>query len=213
MKRAVNILIADDHGIFRRGLREILTEHFPRANVFEAATARETLQIVHAHELQVGVLDITLPDRSGLEVMADLKKASPRLPVLILSAHPENQYALRVIKAGAAGYLTKDKAPAELVQAVEKVLAGGKYITPTLAEKLAAELTGKQTRAPHEKLSERELQILQKLAIGKSIKEISADLGIAVQTVSTHRARLLKKMELQKNADLVRYAIEHRLVD
>jgi DNA-binding NarL/FixJ family response regulator len=213
MNKPLRILVADDHAIFRRGLKEIITDHFRHVEVEEAETAHRALESIRKKEPDVAVLDITMPDRSGLEILAELKKANPKVPVLILSAHPEEQYAVRVLKAGAAGYLTKANAPNELVDAVNKVLAGGKYITPTLAEKLAAELTGKDRQSPHDRLSDREYQIMRMIALGKSVKNIATELCLTVQTVSTHRARLLKKMGLQTNAELMRYALQRQLVE
>jgi DNA-binding NarL/FixJ family response regulator len=213
MNKPLHILVADDHAIFRRGLKEILTEHFRNAVVEEAETAHQALEVISKKKPDVAVLDITMPGRSGLEILTELKKASSDLPVLILSAHPEEQYAVRVLKAGAAGYLTKVKAPNELVDAINKVLAGGKYITPSLAEKLAAEIAAKHQQLPHDNLSDREYQVMRMIALGKSVKNIAAELCLTVQTVSTHRARLLKKMSLQTNAELMRYALLHQLVE
>jgi two-component system, NarL family, invasion response regulator UvrY len=210
--RVLRFLIADDHAIYRQGLKGLLHEHFPKATVLEAETARQALDIVHHTALHTAILDISLPDRSGLDLLGDLGRVQARLPVLVLSAHPEELYALRVLNAGAAGYLDKVRAPRELIQALDRILAGGRYITPSLAERLAEELTGRQTHLPHERLSDREYQILQRIAQGKVTKEIAGELCVTAQTVSTHRARLLKKMGLQTNADLIRYAVEHGLL-
>jgi DNA-binding NarL/FixJ family response regulator len=193
-------------------LKQILTDAFPRAIYGEARNAQEAIDLVWKEEWDVVVLDITMPGRSGLEVLREIKKSKARLPVLVLSMHPENQFAARVLKCGAAGYMTKESAPEELVGAVKKVLAGGRYVSPALAESLAASLSATQ-RAPQEKLSDREFQVLRLIASGKMVTEIARELSLSVKTISTYRARILEKMAMKNNAELMHYAIQHRLVE
>jgi len=207
----MRILIVDDHAVVRRGLRQILADEFSGAKFAEAQNAGEALALASAEKWDCIVLDITLPGRNGLEVLRELGAHGSKVPVLVLSAHPEDQYALRVLKAGAAGYMTKDHAPEELVKAVKKVIAGGKYITGALAEKLADQLRRDTSRAPHELLSDREFQVLRMIAASRAIKEIAAELSLSEKTVSTYHTRLLEKMNMRSDADLVRYAIEHGL--
>lgn len=204
MKR---VLIADDHDVVRQGLKQILMEATPDAVFGDASSASEVLSLVRSAPWDVVVLDISLPDRSGLDVLKELRQSDPGLPVLVLSMHPEEQFAVRVLRAGAAGYLTKRSAPRELVAAVRKVLAGGKYVTESLAEKLAAVVDfGRPSGEPHEKLSDREYQVFRMLASGQTVKEIGEKLSLTPQTVSTHRARILEKMGLETNAELAQYA-------
>jgi DNA-binding NarL/FixJ family response regulator len=207
------ILIADDHEVVRRGLKDILAEAFDRLKVGEAANAHEALEAVRKQEWDIVLLDINMPGRSGLEVLEELKRDLPRLPVLVLSVFPEADYAVRALKMGAAGYLTKQSASDELLAAVRKALAGGKYVTASLAEKLAASLAGQDAAAPHEALSNRELQVLRMIATGKTIKEIAAELCLSEKTVGTYRTRISDKLGLGTNVELTRYALQHRLVD
>jgi len=209
----IKILIADDHAVVRRGLKQILAEE-PNMAVFgEACNAQEVLKNVREQNWDIVILDITMPDRSGLEVLKELKNIRPKLPVLILSIHPEEQYAVRVLKAGAAGYMTKESAPEELVKAVRKVIRGSKYISPSLAEKLAFDLETDSEKPLHETLSDREYQVMCMIASGKTVKEIAKELYLSVKTISTHRARILGKMKMKTNAELTHYAIKNRLVD
>ena len=209
----IKILIADDHAVVRRGLKQILAEE-PNMAVFgEACNAQEVLKNVREQNWDIVILDITMPDRSGLEVLKELKNIRPKLPVLILSIHPEEQYAVRVLKAGAAGYMTKESAPEELVKAVRKVIKGSKYISPSLAEKLAFDLETDSEKPLHEALSNREYQVMCMIASGKTVKEIAKELYLSVKTISTHRARILEKMKMKTNAELTHYAIKNRLVD
>jgi two-component system invasion response regulator UvrY len=204
MKR---ILLADDHDVVRQGLKQILVEATPDAVFGDASSGSEVLKLVRSAPWDVVVLDISLPDRSGLDVLKELRQSDPGLPVLVLSMHPEEQFAVRVLRAGAAGYLTKRSAPQELVAAVRKVLAGGKYVTQSLAEKLAAVVDfGRPSGEPHERLSDREYQVFRMLASGQTVKEIGEELSLTPQTVSTHRARILEKMGLETNAELAQYA-------
>ena len=208
----MKILLADDHAVVRHGLKQILTDAFKRATYGEARNAQEALDLVWKQEWDVVVLDITMPGRSGLEVLREIKQSKPRLPVLVLSMHPENQFAVRVLKCGAAGYMTKESAPEELVGAVKKVLAGGRYVSNALAENLAASLSANQ-KAPQEKLSDREFQVLRLIASGKMVTDIARELSLSVKTISTYRSRVLEKMGMKNNAELMHYAIQHRLVE
>jgi DNA-binding NarL/FixJ family response regulator len=208
----MKILLADDHAVVRRGLKQILTDEFKRATFGEARNAQEALDLVWKQEWDVVVLDITMPGRSGLDALREIKKSKPRLPVLVLSMHPENQFAVRVLKAGAAGYMTKESAPEELVDAVKKVFAGGRYVSAALGETLAASLSTSH-RAPQEKLSDREFQVLRLIASGKMATEIARELSLSVKTISTYRTRILEKMGMKNNAELMHYAIQHRLVE
>lgn len=206
------ILVVDDHAIVRQGLKQILAESPDLVVAGEASTGQEALEKVRTGQWDVVVLDITLPDRSGLTVLEQLKLQHPELPVLVLSMHAEEQYALRVMKAGAAGYLPKESAPEQLVSAIHKVAQGGKYVSPTLMERFVSELGTDPHKPRHEILSDREFQVLCMIAGGKSLTEIAEDLGVSVKTISTHRTRMLKKMRLKTNADVIHYAIRTELV-
>lgn len=208
----LRVLIADDHTVVRRGLRQILLEGFPSAHVEEVADAEELIKKIMHGQWDLVISDLSMPGRSGLEALQQIKQMQPKLPVLILSIHPEEQYALRVLRAGAAGYLSKDMAPDELVIAVQKVMLGKKYITDTIAEKLAAVLDQDSTKALHESLSDREFTVLKLLASGKSVSEIAESMFLSVTTVSTYRTRLMTKMNMKNNADLTLYAIENKLL-
>jgi two-component system invasion response regulator UvrY len=179
----------------------------------EATNGQEALDKVRAEAWDVVVLDISMPDRSGLDILKQLRSERPKLPVLVLSMYSEDQYAVRVLKAGACGYLTKDSAPDELVKAIRKVVSGGRYVSAFLAERLAFEIGADSSKLPHEALSDREFQVLRLIAAGKSVKEIAAELSLSVKTVSTYRARLLQKMNLTTNAELIHYAIQNHLID
>jgi DNA-binding NarL/FixJ family response regulator len=209
----MRILIADDHPIFRSGLKETLAKESDVAYVGEADDGRKAIELARKQRWDVVVLDITMPGKGGLEVLQELRREKPKLPVLVLSAHPEDQLALRLLKAGAAGYLTKDKAPEVLLTAVRRVHNGGRYVSESLAEKLVSRLESDDRNQPHEALSEREYQVMRMIAAGKTIKEIAKELFLSVRTVSTYRSRLLGKMRLTTNADLIRYALQNRLVD
>lgn len=209
----MRVLIADDHAVFRRGLRETLAEAFSRVTFGEAKTAQETLEHVRRLEWDVVILDISMPGKSGLDILDELKRSRPRLPILLLSMHPEEQFARRALKAGAAGYLTKESVPEELKEAVKKVAAGGRYVSATLAEKLAVDLREGADTPIHELLSAREFQVLRMIASGKSVKEIAEEISLSVKTVSTYRARILEKTGMKTNAELIRYALQTQLVD
>ena len=205
-------LIADDHAILRRGLKEILAEEFDVAGFGEANNASQVLELIHRQNWDILILDITMPGRSGLEVLKEVKHEYPRLPVLVLSIHPEDQFAIRTLKAGAAGYMTKENAPEELIKAIKKVLGGGKYVSSSLAEKLAAELTADAGKPPHDALSDREYQVMRMIASGKTVRVIADELSLSVKTVSTHRARLLEKMKMKNNAELMYYVLTNHLM-
>ena len=207
----IRVIIVDDHPIVRRGLKQIIAAEQDMQVVGDAESAREAISVIRHTPCDAVVLDITLPDASGLDVLSRLKSERPTLPVLIMSIHDEEQYALRVLKSGASGYLMKNSIPEELIQAIRKIASGGKYISPSLAERLASELASPETPL-HEKLSAREFQIMRLIASGKSLKEIGEALCISGKTVSSHRARILEKMKMSTNADLIRYALEHHLI-
>lgn len=208
----MNILIVDDHPIVRHGLRLLLESRGAATRVGEAASAAEAFDRLREGGWDVMVLDIDLPDRSGLEVLHDARARWPKLPVLILSIHPENMLAVRLLKAGAAGYLNKDSAPAELEQAVRRVASGGRYISAALAQLLAEQIGSDAAREPHERLSEREFQVFRLLASGKPVGEVAEHLHLSVNTVSTYRTRVLEKLGAANNAELMRYAAERKLV-
>lgn len=208
----IKILIADDHPVVRQGLKQVLADEPDIKVAGEAANASEVLEKVRKERCDVVLLDVTMPGRGGLEALKDLRREHPKLPVLILSMHPEDQFGLRVLKAGASGYLTKDSAPDELVKAIRKVCGGGKYISESLAEQLAVHLDASEPTAPHESLSDREYQVMCLIASGKRVGDIAKELSLSVKTISTYRLRVLEKMALRTNAELTRYAIEHRLI-
>jgi DNA-binding NarL/FixJ family response regulator len=209
----MKVLIADDHAVVRRGLRQILEAEPDLEVAGEATSGAEVMDALHMQRYDVAVLDITMPGRGGLEVLHEIRQEFPELRVLILSMHPEERYALRVLKAGAAGYLTKESAADELIIALRKVAAGGKYVSPTLAERLADEIGTEISKSPHERLSDREHQILCMIASGMTVTGIASELHLGTNTVSTYRARLLGKLKLANNAELTHYAIRNRLVD
>ena len=209
----IKVLIADDHAVVREGLKQILTGTNEMTVVQEANNGQEVLDKVRAHPVDVVVLDISMPGRSGLDTLMQLKREHPALPVLVLSMHSEDQFAVRILKAGARGFLTKESAPDLLVSALRKVITGGKYISPTLAEKLAFDLKTDNSKAPHEILSDREYEVLCLIALGKSVREIADKLSLSIKTISTYRARILEKMKMRTNAQLTHYGIRNGLVD
>jgi DNA-binding NarL/FixJ family response regulator len=208
----IRVLIADDHPLIRRGLRDLLEAEGNMRVAAEASNAAEVLEKVRKEPFDIVIMDITMPGRTGLDALRDLKKEFPKLPVLMLSIHPEDQYAIRAIKAGAAGYLTKESAPEELVNAIEKVISGGRYVSTHLAQRMAEELGGLAGREPHELLSDREFEVLCLIGQGQSVTQIADRMSLSVKTVSTYRARILEKTGLKSTADLIRYALEHNLV-
>jgi len=209
----IRILIADDHAILRRGLKEILENELEKTRCGEAKNATEVLARIQDEDWDLVILDINMPGRSGLDVLRDLKADRPRLPVLVLSMHPEDQYAKRVLKAGASGYINKESAPDELIKAVRKVLAGGRYVSASLAEMLASDLIHEGGGPAHDLLSDRELEVLRMIGAGKTVSQIADNLHLGVTTVSTYRARILEKMNMGTTAELMHYALYNHLLD
>ena len=213
MKKPIRVLIADDHAIVRQGLRQILSDTPDLTVAGEAENGVQAVQMVRAGEWDVVLMDVSMPDRNGIDALKIIKKEFPRLPVLILSMYPEEQYAIRALKAGAAGYLTKQSAPELLVTAIRQVASGKRYVSPSLAEELANAIGEDTERPPHEKLSDREYQTLCMIASGKTPTEIAEALNLSVKTVSVYRARLLEKMNLRNNAELTHYGLKHGLAE
>ena len=207
----IRVCVVDDHAIVREGLKRIIAENPGMSVTAEAGDGNEALQVLQSKPCDVVVLDITMPNKSGLDVLKELHAQSPRLPVLILSVHAEDQYALRVLRAGAAGYLTKESAPAKLVQAIRKVVRGGKFVSPAIADKLVYDKKD-SAKALHEALSDREYQVLCLIASGKTVTMIAEELALSVKTISTYRVRILEKLEMKNNAELTHYAIKEGLV-
>ncbi|MBL0103020.1 MAG: response regulator transcription factor [Bacteroidetes bacterium] len=208
----MNILLADDHFVVRRGLRDILQEEFPSAQFEEVSDGHELVKKIRSAAYDIVISDLSMPGKNGLEALKIIKSEFPTIPVLILSIHPEELYAIRVLKAGASGYMTKESAPEELVKAVKLIMNGRKYMTPSLAEKMVSKLDGDFSKLPHELLSDRELDVLKMIASGKTVSEIAAELSLSVNTISTYRARVLEKMNLRSNSELTHYAISNELV-
>lgn len=209
----LRVLITDDHAMIRVGLKQVLAKSFPSAFIAEAQDAEAALEAVRRKTWDLLVMDITMPGRSGLDVLKDIQLAKPALPVLIMSMHGEDQFAVRVLKSGAAGFISKHSAPEELVKAVQKILAGGRYVSSKVAERLVLDLGKETQKLPHELLSNRELQVLCMFATGKINKEVAEKLSLSVKTVSTYRARILEKMKLSSSAELIRYAVANGLVE
>ena len=209
----VRILIADDHAILRRGLVEILRHELQGAVCGEAENAHQVLAQIQSHGWDVVILDVTMPGRSGVDILLDLKRLRPNLPVLVLSMHPEDQYGKRVLKAGASGYMNKDSAPEELIKAIRKVVAGGRYVSPALAEMLAVDIGQPADQPLYETLSDRELEVLRLMGSGKTISEIAEVLHLSVTTISTYRTRILEKTRMTTTAALMNYALRSGLVD
>jgi DNA-binding NarL/FixJ family response regulator len=208
----IRILIADDHVVVRKGLRQILEEASDIVVGGEAGNGREVMEKIRAGGWDALVLDITMPGQTGLEVLKEVRQVAPRLPVLVLSMHSQEQYAARVLKAGASGYLPKESAPEELIKAVRKVCSGGKYVSADQAEKLIYLFGNSSDKPPHELLSDREFEVLRAIASGRTVSQIAADIHLSVKTVSTYRARILEKMRMKTNAELTSYAINAGLV-
>ena len=208
----IRLLIADDHAIVREGLKQIVADIGDMSVDGEASNGQQVMELVRQRDWDVVLLDLAMPGRGGIDTLRQLKREKPGLPVLILSIYPEDQYAVRALKEGAAGYLTKESAPEELVKAIRKAAKGGKYVSPALAERLAYELETNADKPPHERLSDREYQVMLMLASGKTVGQIAEELSLSVKTVSTNRARLLRKMGMKTNAELTYYAVKRQLV-
>lgn len=207
--KTIKFLIADDHAIVRKGLVQILREEFPKAEITEVASSSQVMDEVDRQSWDVILLDISMPGRNGIETLKQIRTNGVRTPILMLSMHPEDQYALRALKAGASGFLNKETAPEELLAAVRLLLSGRKYITPSVAEKLTETISEKNA---HELLSDREMQVLQRIASGKTVSEIAVEIALSVNTISTYRTRILEKLNLNNNAELTRYALDNNLV-
>jgi DNA-binding NarL/FixJ family response regulator len=207
------VLIVDDHAVVRRGLEQTLAEELPGAVARGAGTAAEALELLGRERFELALVDLNLPGRDGLSLLEEIRRLHPQLPTLVVSAYPEEEFAVRCLRLGAAGYLTKVSAADELGAAARKALAGGKYVTASLAEKLAAVVGGDAARAPHEALSTREMQVLKLVASGRSLKEIAAELHLSEKTIATYRARLSEKLQVSSNVDLTRYALRNKLVE
>ena len=209
----ISMLVADDHAIVRQGLKQIVADTHDIVVADEACNGKEALNQILKKDYDVAVLDITMPDRSGLDILKELKSRKPKIKVLILSIHPEEQYAVRALIAGASGYLTKDSAPSELIGAVRKVVLNRKYVSSFLAEKLASELETCAEGPLYQALSDREYEVMLMIASGKRVTEIAYEMRLSVKTVSTYRSRVLRKMKMKNNAELIRYCLENSLLD
>ncbi len=208
----IRILIADDHAIVRKGLTQLIKDEFPSANIAGVGDSESLMSKITEEDWDIILCDLSMPGRSGLDALRQIKQAYPSLPVLIMSMHAEDQYALRVLKAGASGYLGKDNIHEDIIKAIRTVLLGKKFITPSVAEKLAQAFESDDKQSPHEKLSDREFDVFKLLAAGKAVSDIADQLSLSVTTVSTYRARILEKMTLKSNADLTRYALNNNLI-
>lgn len=213
MPAPIRVLIADDHSIVRQGLRQILSDTEDMVVAGEAENGVQAVQMLRQGGWDVVLMDVSMPERNGIDTLKILKKEFPKLPVLILSMHPEEHYAIRALKAGASGYLTKQSAPEQLVTAIRQVASGKKYVSPSLAVELANAIGEDTDKLPHEKLSDREYQTLCMIASGKALSQIAEELNLSVKTVSVYRARLLEKMKLKNNAELTHYGVKHGLVE
>ena len=213
MNEKIHVLIADDHAIVRQGLRQILSETEDMVVAGEAEDGADAMRLARSQEWSVFLLDVSMPNRNGIDTLKQLKKEFPRLPVLMLSMHPEDQYAVRAIQAGAAGYLTKQSAPEMLVTAIRQVAMGKKYVSPSVAMQLADAISYDSEKPAHETLSDREYQVLVMIAAGRTLTQIAEDLNLSVKTVSEYRKRLLEKMRLETNAELIHYGMRHGLVE
>jgi len=209
----IHVVIADDHPVVRQGLKRILAEETDMTLTAEAGTGQELMEMLGEAVCDVVLLDISMPGRGGLDTLNELRRQHPKLPILVLSIYPEDQFGPRVLKSGAAGYMNKETACEQLVSAIRKVCAGGKYVSSALAEKIAADMSGDTQRAPHETLSHREYQVMRLLASGKTVSQIARDLYLSQKTISTHRARLLEKMRMKTNAELTFYAVQNHLIE
>jgi DNA-binding NarL/FixJ family response regulator len=213
MMAKINILIADDHPIVREGFKQVLSETTDMVVAGEASNGQEVLNLIRKNKYDVVLLDISMPGRSGLEILKELRSEYAKLPILIVSIYPEEQYAVRAFRAGASGYLTKASAPHELIEAIRKVSKGGRYVSSSLAEELTYYLDVDATRAPHETLSDREYQVMLLIASGKTVSGIAEELCLSVKTISTYRTHILKKMNVKNNAEITLYAVQNKLVE
>jgi DNA-binding NarL/FixJ family response regulator len=209
----IRILIVDDHSIVRKGLKQIVADYPNLVVSGEAASGQEALELMRSRDFDVVILDLGMPGRGGLDILPELKTAQPQVKVIVLSMYPKEQYAIRCLRDGASAYLTKASPPEELVEAIQAVGAGKRYITPLVAERLAMYVEGSSQRPPHEALSDRELQVLVLIGAGRRVREIAGELNLSIKTVSTYRARILVKLGLSSTSQLIRYALHHRLVD
>lgn len=208
----MKFLISDDHAIVRKGLKDLLREEFPKAEFLEAVNSQEAINVVSSNDIDVVLLDISMPGRNGMETLKQMRAMGVKAPILMLSMHSEDQYAVRALKAGASGFINKESANEELLSAVNRVLQGKKYITSAVAEKLADSVSKPETTLLHESLSDREMQVLQQIASGKTVSDIADEISLSVNTVSTYRTRILEKLSLNNNAEITRYALENHLV-
>ena len=211
-EKKIRILIADDHPIVRAGFKQVLSDTPDLVVAVDAGNGQVVLEYLKKKKYDVVLLDISMPGKNGLEILKELKTDYPKLPVLILSIYPEEQYAIRALRAGASGYLTKASAPNELISAIRKISAGGRYISASLAEKLATYLNADMTKSPHETLSDREHQVMRLIASGKTVSEIAENLNLSVKTISTYRSHVLEKMKMKNNAEITLYAVQNKLV-
>jgi len=208
----IRVLVADDHAVVRRGLRQILSETEDILVEGEASTLDQVRALVSEKRYDVLILDVNMPGGTGIDLLAELRRENPKAKVLVLTVYSEQEYAVRAIRAGAAGFLSKESAPEKLIEAVRKLAAGGKYLSSEVAERLASLVAGEASGAPHERLTDREFEVLKMLASGLSVSQIGQDLSLSVKTVSTHRARILKKMDMSSNSELMRYAMKNGIV-
>lgn len=209
----IKILIADDHVLIREGFKKLIGSEFGFKVVGEASHSAEVLSFLRSNQADVVVLDINMPGRSGLDILEEIKQIAPQVRVLMLSIHPEHRFALRALKAGAAGYISKESAPEELVRAIHKIMQGRKYISENLAEELATDLLEPGEKLPHEQLSNREFQVMLQIAEGKTVSQIADQLGLSISTINTYRARIFDKMKLRSNAEIIRYALKNHLIE
>lgn len=209
----IRIIIADDHPLVRKGIKDVLEEEIDFKVVASAAFPYEILEGIRDHNPDILITDLSMPGRSGLDLIGDVKQLYPKLPILVLTMHPEERFAMRALKAGVAGYLTKDTKPEEIIKAVRQIISGRKFITPSIAEKLASEFDKDFDKIPHELLSDREFQIFRMIAAGEKIREIANKLSLSIRTVNTYRARILEKMKMKTDTELTLYAVEHQLID
>ena len=209
----IKILIADDHPLIRKGIKDVLEEEMDFKVVADAAYPHEILDGIKNHNPDILITDLSMPGRSGLDLISDIRQLYPKLPILVLTMHPEERFAIRALKAGSAGYLTKDTKPEDIIKAVRQILTGRKYITPSIAEKLATEFERDFEKDPHQLLSDREYQVMRMIAAGEKIRDIAMKLSLSIRTVNTYRARILDKMKMKNDTELTFYAMEHHLLD